>query len=56
VWAALLFFIGRKHFHVYDVAPLGPGRRRVFLLVLVVFALSFITAPVLYNNGQGWLP
>jgi membrane-associated protease RseP (regulator of RpoE activity) len=56
VWAALLFFIGRKHFHVYDVAPLGPGRRRVFLLVLVVFALSFIPAPVLYNNGQGWLP
>lgn len=56
VWAALLFFIGRRHFHVYDVAPLGPGRRRVFALTAAIFALSFIPAPVLYNNGQGWLP
>ncbi|GIU75471.1 MAG: metalloprotease [Bryobacteraceae bacterium] len=56
VWAAVLFFIGRRHFHVYDVAPLGPGRQRVFALTVVIFALSFIPAPVLYNNGQGWLP
>lgn len=56
VWAALLFFIGRKHFHVYDTAPLGPGRRRVFALVALIFLLSFIPAPVLYNNGQAWLP
>lgn len=56
IWAALLFFIGRKHFHVYDVAPLGAARRRAFHLVIVIFLLSFIPAPVLYNNGQGWLP
>ncbi|MGQ9919569.1 MAG: site-2 protease family protein, partial [Bryobacteraceae bacterium] len=56
VWAALLFFIGRRHFHVYDVAPLGAGRRRAFAIVLLIFLLSFIPAPVLYNNGQAWLP
>ena len=56
VWSAILFFIGRKHFHVYDVAPLGQARRRAFQLVLLIFLLSFIPAPVLYNNGQGWLP
>lgn len=56
VWAGLLFFIGRKHFHVYDAAPLGRARRRVFALVAIIFVLSFIPAPVLYNNGQAWLP
>lgn len=56
VWAVLLFFIGRKHFHVYDAAPLGRARRRVFALVAIIFVLSFIPAPVLYNNGQAWLP
>lgn len=56
VWAAVLFFLGRRHFHVYDVEPLGRGRRRMFCLAAAVFLLSFIPAPVLYNSEQGLLP
>lgn len=53
VWAAILFLVGRKHFHVFDQAPLD--RRRVLLLIVaaLIFAVSFIPAPLQYNNPVG---
>jgi membrane-associated protease RseP (regulator of RpoE activity) len=56
VWAAGLFYLGRRHFSVVDASPLSTGRQQVALLVLLIFALSFIPAPVMYNGEQGWLP
>jgi membrane-associated protease RseP (regulator of RpoE activity) len=45
-WAAVLFFLGRRHPVVYDTTDLGPGRRRLGWLALVVFALCFTFAPI----------
>jgi membrane-associated protease RseP (regulator of RpoE activity) len=56
VWGAVLFFIGRRHFAVFDNSDIGRGRRVLMLVVLAVFVLSFVPAPVLYNSGQGFLP
>jgi membrane-associated protease RseP (regulator of RpoE activity) len=46
LWAVALFFLGRKHFTVYEDAPLGRGRYRLLAVALVIFALCFIPAPV----------
>lgn len=48
-WAVVLFFVGRKHFHVFDHSGLGPGRMVVFGITIFIFAISFIAAPVQYN-------
>jgi membrane-associated protease RseP (regulator of RpoE activity) len=55
-WAVVLYFLGRKHFFVFDTGGLGRGRAMVALLALLLFVVCFIPAPVLYNNDQGWLP
>lgn len=55
VWAAVLFWWGRRHFSVVDHQPLGPVRERLFIVVIAVFVLSFMPAPVMYNSEQGWL-
>ncbi len=46
-WAALLFIFGLKHPAVYDISDPGFGRRRVGLLALAIFLLSFTPMPVL---------
>lgn len=46
-WAALLFFIARKHPPVYDETDVGPGRVRLGVLALVIFILCFSLAPIL---------
>ncbi len=56
LWAVVLYFFGRKHFFVFDTGRLGRGRWLVALLVVVIFVVSFIPAPVLYNSDQSWLP
>ncbi len=56
VWAVVLFFVGRKHFFVFDMGGIGRGRWQVFFLTIVIFVLCFIPAPVLYNSEQGFLP
>lgn len=56
VWSAVLFFLGRRHFAVFGDYTLGSGRWRVFVITLIVFALSFVAAPVQYNSDQGLLP
>ncbi|MFB3825439.1 MAG: site-2 protease family protein [Bryobacteraceae bacterium] len=45
-WAAVLFFLGRKHPVIYDDAEIGPSRRRLGWLAMAIFALSFTLAPV----------
>ena len=53
VWAVVLFFFGRKHFHVFDAEGLGKGRLLLFALTILIFAVSFIASPVQYNSAQG---
>lgn len=55
-WAVILFFWGRRHFTVFESGPLGRGRWQLLALTLVIFVLSFIPAPVLYNSDQTFLP
>lgn len=45
-WAAILFFLGRRHPVVYDNTDLGRGRRQLGWLAVVVFALCFTFAPI----------
>ena len=56
LYAFVLFFVGRKHFYVFDSGPLGRGRWQLLALTILIFALAFIPAPVQYNSEQGLLP
>jgi membrane-associated protease RseP (regulator of RpoE activity) len=47
VWSVILFFLGRRHPMVYDSAELGPGRRKLGWIALVVFLLCFAYAPII---------
>ena len=51
VWAALLFFLGTRHPSIQDATPLGPGRRKLAILALLVFLLCFTVAPVRLADG-----
>jgi len=51
VWAVLLFFLGTRHPYIQDRTPLGPGRRKLAILALVVFLLCFTVAPVRLSDG-----
>ena len=46
VWAALLFFIARRHPVIYDDRPLDPTRRWLALVALAILILSFTASPV----------
>ena len=46
LWAAMLLWLGRRHPVVYDRTPLTPGRRKLGLISLALFALCFICAPI----------
>ena len=56
VWAAVLFILGRRHFSVFDNTDVGDARWKLLVVAVVIFALSFIPAPVLYNSDQSLLP
>jgi membrane-associated protease RseP (regulator of RpoE activity) len=45
-WAAMLFFFGLKHPPIYDPTPLGSGRGQLTVLIVVVFVLCFMPAPI----------
>src|SRR5579885_2981524 len=45
-WAAILFWLGRRHPVIYDTAELGAGRVRLGYTALVIFVLCFTLAPV----------
>lgn len=56
VWGAVLFFVGRRHFAVFDTGSVGRGRHWLLVLALIVFVFSFVPVPVQYNSVQGFLP
>ena len=45
-WAALLFWLGRRHPAIYDDTDLTPGRRKLGWAALAVFILCFTYAPI----------
>ncbi len=45
-WVLVRFFIGHGHPPAQAEQPLGPGRRAIAILSLVVFALTFVPIPV----------
>ena len=46
VWAAVMFFLGRRHPLVYDHAALTLGRWKLLALACIIFLLSFSIVPV----------
>lgn len=46
LWAGILFFFGLKHPMVYDNGGLGPTRRKLGVVALVLLVLSFMLAPI----------
>jgi membrane-associated protease RseP (regulator of RpoE activity) len=54
VWAAGLFFLGRRHFPVYDDARLDWKRKLLLVFALLIFIACFIPAPLQYNEPQEW--
>lgn len=46
LWAAFLFFFGMKHPAIYDDSELGPVRRKLCWLVILIFILCFMLAPI----------
>jgi len=45
LWAAVLWFLGRRHPMVYDSARLTPGRRKLGWISVVLLVLCFIYSP-----------
>jgi hypothetical protein len=48
-WGLVLLWLGRRHPAIEDPAPLDPGRRRLGLVALVVFALCLTLVP--FSDG-----
>jgi len=46
-WAALLFFLARRHPPVYDQSEIGTPRIKLGVVALVVFILCFSLAPII---------
>lgn len=46
VMAALIFFLGLRHWRIYDPQAIGRGRVQLGVLALVIFVLSFSLVPV----------
>jgi membrane-associated protease RseP (regulator of RpoE activity) len=47
VWALLILLLGLKHPRVADEdVPLSPGRKAVGVLMVLIFVISFIPAPI----------
>jgi hypothetical protein len=44
-------YFGRRHPPVFDSQELGPGRRKLAWLMLLLFVLCFTPAPVTENPG-----
>jgi hypothetical protein len=46
VWAAVLFWMGRRHPAILDSSEVGAGRRKLGWIALAIFALCFMPAPI----------
>ncbi len=44
-WAAVLFFLGRRHPVIYDDSDIGRARTRIGWLAMLIFVLCFTLAP-----------
>ncbi len=52
LWAALLFFLGRRHTMLLDdITPLDGPRRAIAILVLIIFILIFCPVPMTIVGG-----
>jgi len=51
LWALILFFLGLRHPSIYDPNPLSRNRRRLAVLALIIFLLSFSVTPVRLADG-----
>jgi membrane-associated protease RseP (regulator of RpoE activity) len=51
IWAAILLLLGMRHPSIHDTSDLGPGRRKLGALALVIFVLSFTVTPVRMSDG-----
>ena len=51
VWAVLLLFFGMRHPAIYDPTGLDATRRKLAVLSLAIFLLSFTLAPIAYTGG-----
>lgn len=49
VWAAVLFWMGRRHPAILDSSEVGAGRRKLGWIALAIFVLCFMPAPI--SNG-----
>lgn len=48
VWALIILLLGLKHPRVADEdVPLSPGRKAIGVLMVLIFVISFIPAPIL---------
>jgi membrane-associated protease RseP (regulator of RpoE activity) len=48
-WAAVMFFLGRRHPLIYDRTPVAKGRVVMSGVGLLLFALSFCVVPMVLN-------
>jgi hypothetical protein len=46
LWAAFLLLFAPRHPSIFDTSPLGPGRRFLGVLALVIFVLCFMAVPI----------
>lgn len=47
-WAVALYFLGRRHPHIYDETPVNSARKGFAALALAIFLLCFMVAPLGY--------
>jgi membrane-associated protease RseP (regulator of RpoE activity) len=50
VWAAILYWLGRKHPYIHDDIGLDPRRQRWAMVAVVLFILCFMPAPFRYTD------
>ncbi len=50
LWAVVLFFLGRRHPVIYDSSDLGPGRRKLGWLAMLILLLCFTPTPAVLGG------
>ena len=50
VWAAILYWLGRKHPYIHDELGLDPYRRKWAIAAVILFLLCFMPAPFRYSE------
>ncbi len=50
IWGAIFYFLGRRHFPIYDASPISPGRLRLAWATVAIFLLCFIPAPLVLTS------